>query len=99
MSKCRSIIFGLGLLSIAASGALAAEGSVGRVVLDRDSAYEADLQWQSSVDKIITPSRVIRWLKAQQGQTLIASNSTEFLPIVTTNNNRYRIIAAIAYRF
>ena len=68
--------------------------------LHRDTWYEETLRYEASADRKVTPAKVINWMRTLMGYTsLQAPSKTEFQPTVDINETRFRIIAAIAYKF
>ena len=68
-------------------------------LFQQNTSYEQALRYQASVDKIITPAKVIRWILSLRGDQLSAPSPIEFQPIVRTRDSRLQVIAALAYKF
>ena len=88
-------------LGLLACGAWAAAPiSQGRVPVQRDPTLEENLRWEASDDQAITPARVLRYLTGMRGSKIFTTDSsTEFIPVVNVYDSRYRVIAAIAFKF
>ena len=99
MRKLLRIILSSAVLSLASHAAWASPTSQGRVPLFLDETYDADLKWEASADKAITPAKVLRWIMGLRGQIVTAPSPTEFQPIVNAHNGYVQIIAAIAFKF
>lgn len=91
----KSVVLGV-VMTILTSGLAAA--SVGSVVA-HDHSYNQALRYEASVDKTITPAKVMRWLLQMRGRNPGLPSPTEFQPSVNVKNSNVRIIAAIAYKF
>ena len=88
------------VLSLIAGGAWAASVGQGRISVQRDPTQEENLRWEASEDQAITPARVFRYLTGMRGSKIFTADSTtEFIPIVNVYDSRYRVVAAIAYKF
>jgi hypothetical protein len=94
------IILSLAFLGLVTSGSWAASVGRGRVAIQRDATFEENLRWEASEDQAITPARVIRYMMGMRGSKIFTSDaSAEFIPIVNVYDSRYRIVAAIAFKF
>ena len=90
--------------ALSCAGVASAEGSdssgASIIRLQRDTQYEQTIRYAASVDKTITPTRVLRWVNSLMGNTsTTAPSAFEFQPIVRTHDNRQQFIAQIAYKF
>jgi len=99
MKKITYIILSSLVLGFAGRPACATTTSQGRVPLLLDQTYDADLRWEASADKTITPAKVIRWMMGLRGQAVSAPSATEFQPIINAHDGQIRYIAAIAFKF
>jgi hypothetical protein len=93
------IIISSALISLGSIAAWASPMSQGRVPLLLDQTYDADLKYEASADKAITPAKVMRWIMGLRGQVVSAPSRTEFQPIINAHDGQIRYVAAIAFKF
>jgi len=94
------LIVSLITLGLMTSVSRAASVGRGRVAIQRDATFEENLRWEASEDQAITPARVIRYLMGMRGSKIFTTDSSaEFIPIVNVYDSRYRVVAAIAFKF
>jgi len=72
------------------------------ISLSRDASYEEKLRYAAAPSEPMTPQRFLRWVAQLSGhphQWASTPSDTEFQPIVNIQNDRLRIVAAIAHKF
>jgi len=70
-------------------------------LLHRDRTYEQYLRYEASMDKAITPARVLRWMRT----SLLGLSDTgkesniEFRLVVHANETSRQVLATFVYKF